>query len=192
MGFKKILAAIDYSPLSQVVFAQALDLAQTNGAQLMLFHGVSAETITGSSPFSGELGLLPRMVNQAYQAQQIYLEQRTKDIQAVLHRYCETAAQQGVVAEFSYQIADAGQGLCQAAHQWSADLIVLGRRGRRGLTEVLLGSVSNYVLHHAPCAVLVIQPPQVLKVSEVAVSDRSHSSVSHSNVKVDPKLTSQG
>ena len=73
MGFSKILAAIDHSPLSQAVFTQALDLAKTNRAQLMLFHCISAETITGISPFSGELGLLPRIVNQAYQAQQVYI-----------------------------------------------------------------------------------------------------------------------
>ncbi|MDX2216388.1 MAG: universal stress protein [Oculatellaceae cyanobacterium bins.114] len=181
MGFSKILAAIDYSPLSQEVFAQALDLAKTNHARLMLFHCISEETITGSSPFSGELGLLPRIVNQAYQAQQIYLENQVQEIQALLRRYCETAAQQGVAAESSYRVADAGQGLCQTAQQWEADLIVLGRRGRRGLTEVLLGSVSNYVLHHACCAVLIIQPGN-------ALSDASK--VSQSSLSVDHPVTS--
>ncbi|NEO65320.1 MAG: universal stress protein, partial [Moorea sp. SIO4G2] len=36
-------------------------------------------------------------------------------------------------------------------------LIVLGRRGLGGLKEMVLGSVSNYVVHHAPCSVLVVQ-----------------------------------
>ncbi|NEO28803.1 MAG: universal stress protein, partial [Kamptonema sp. SIO4C4] len=35
--------------------------------------------------------------------------------------------------------------------------VIIGRRGRVGLSEILLGSVSNYVLHHAPCAVMVVQ-----------------------------------
>ncbi len=38
-----------------------------------------------------------------------------------------------------------------------ADLIVVGRRGRSGLSELILGSASNYVLHHAPCSVLTLQ-----------------------------------
>lgn len=33
----------------------------------------------------------------------------------------------------------------------------MGRRGHKGLSEILLGSVSNYVVHHAPCSVLVLQ-----------------------------------
>ncbi|HEY9623304.1 MAG TPA: universal stress protein [Crinalium sp.] len=159
MSFSKILAAVDSSPLSQLVFTQALDLAKSNHAALMLFHCLTSETLTTvSSPLSGELGLLPRIVNQAYQAQQIYLEHQTREIHERLTHCCEQAAQQGISAEFDYRLADAGQGICQAAQRWGADLIVLGRRGRKGLTEVLLGSVSNYVLHHAPCAVLVIQP----------------------------------
>jgi nucleotide-binding universal stress UspA family protein len=157
MGFKKILAALDYSPLCQTVFEQALELAQTNQARLLLFHCLMPEPVAGPPPFSGELGLSPRVVNQAYQAQHTHLEQQTQQTQALLKRYYEVAIHQGVPTECDYRVADPGQGLCLAAQQWSADLIVVGRRGRKGIAEALFGSVSNYVLHHAPCAVLVIQ-----------------------------------
>lgn len=160
MGFSKILAAIDQSPLSQSVFNQALELAQVNQSKLLLFHCVTADTVTLSSPFSGEFGLPPQLVNQAYQTEFIRLEQQIHHIQALLQHYCDLANSQDVRAEFDYKTVEPGQGLCQAAQHWQADLIVLGRRGRKGLTEVLLGSVSNYVLHHASCAVLVIQSSQ--------------------------------
>jgi len=32
--------------------------------------------------------------------------------------------------------------------------------GRTGLRELFLGSVSNYVLHHAPCSVMVVHPEE--------------------------------
>ncbi|MBF2003411.1 MAG: universal stress protein [Synechococcales cyanobacterium C42_A2020_086] len=160
MGFKKILAAIDYSPLSQAVFEQALELAQSNQAKLLLFHCLTADLVVSTPPFAGELGLSPQLVSQAYQTQYVRFEEQLQHIQQLLRQYCEIAARQGVAAESSYRTIEPGQGLCQAAQRWGADLIIMGRRGRKGITEALLGSVSNYVLHHAPCAVLVIQPPQ--------------------------------
>ncbi len=41
----------------------------------------------------------------------------------------------------------------------SADQLVLGCRGYGGLKSLMLGSVSTYVLHHAPCPVTVIPAP---------------------------------
>ena len=157
MGFQQVLAAIDYSPLSQTVFDQALDLAKQNQAKLLLFHCLSADVVTLSPPLPGELGISPEVIHHSYQAESLRLEQQTHHIQELLHRYCQVAREAGVNAEFDYRITEPGEGLCQAARRCGADVIVMGRRGRTGWTEALLGSVSNYVMHHASCAVLVIQ-----------------------------------
>jgi len=52
--------------------------------------------------------------------------------------------------------------IIEDAKQWNADLIVLGSHGRRGLTRVLLGSVSEAVALNAPCSVEVIRAPEQL------------------------------
>ena len=56
----------------------------------------------------------------------------------------------------------------ESSQNWEADLIVIGRRGHQGLSEILLGSVSNYVVHHAPCSVLVVQGVTIEKVNPPA------------------------
>ncbi|NJO79057.1 MAG: universal stress protein [Cyanobacteria bacterium RM1_2_2] len=173
MSFRRILAAIDQSPLSQTVFEQALDLAKDNQAQLLLFHCLTADLVTTAPPFAGELGLSPQLVSQAYQSHYLRFDEQLRQVQLLLHQYYQTATQQGIGTECDYRTIEPGQGLCQAAQRWNADLIVLGRRGRKGLSEALLGSVSNYVMHHANCAVLVIQPNQpVLAADQGAVLGR--------------------
>jgi nucleotide-binding universal stress UspA family protein len=47
--------------------------------------------------------------------------------------------------------------VCERAKTQSADLIVMGSRGRAAFTELVLGSVSSQVLHHAPCPVTVVR-----------------------------------
>ena len=63
----------------------------------------------------------------------------------------------GVAVEFTQNIGSPGRVICDVAKDWGASLIVMGRRGRTGLTELFMGSVSSYVIHHAPCSVFVVQ-----------------------------------
>ncbi|MFN3649449.1 MAG: universal stress protein [Armatimonadota bacterium] len=50
-------------------------------------------------------------------------------------------------------------GLVEAAEQLEADLLVVGRQGMSRIERFLMGSVSEHVLHHAPCSVLIIPNP---------------------------------
>lgn len=51
--------------------------------------------------------------------------------------------------------AQAAEAILLAAE--SADLVVVGSRGRGGFTGLLLGSVSQSVLHHVPCPVAIVR-----------------------------------
>ena len=51
--------------------------------------------------------------------------------------------------------------IVEDAKQWNADLIVVGSHGFGFWNRLLLGSVSNAVLHHAPCSVLVVRSPEL-------------------------------
>ncbi|MHB1134736.1 MAG: universal stress protein [Chloroflexota bacterium] len=81
-----------------------------------------------------------------------------------LHDYAETAVKEIVEQAREMKVnAEAlvvhgapAQQICQVAADRKADLIVMAAKGRSRLEEMLLGSVSNYVLQHAHRPVLVV------------------------------------
>ncbi|MEG4005249.1 universal stress protein [Microcoleus sp. Pol11C1] len=165
MSFKKIFAALDDSELGHRVFTQALELALSDSAQVMLFNCVTVSTVGQTAvPIPVDLGMNVELMDQAYQAQRLRLEKEVKHASGLLKNYCDAAANKGLQVEFDCKMdGDPGHCICESAENWGADLIVLGRRGRTGFAEAFLGSVSNYVVHHASCSVLVIQEVKIEK-----------------------------
>lgn len=151
--FHKILVAVDNSSQSPIVFDQALSLAKATSANLMLLHVLSSEE--KGSPNISVIGLeYYPVVTEIYQKQWSEYENRSLDL---LKSYAKQASEAGVMAEFTQNIGSPGRTICEFAHSWEADMIVIGRRGHSGLNELLLGSVSSYVMHHSPCSVLTVQ-----------------------------------
>jgi len=153
MVYKKILVGIDRSPLGDAVFEQALSIASLEKANLMLFSSVPIEN-TSMGSYTNLYG--EELVNFS-QAIQEQLQEEMNALTKWLAEYEKKAAQQGISAQSELRMGSPESSLRELAITWGADLIVVGRRGRKGLAEVLLGSVSNYIVHHAPCSVLVVQ-----------------------------------
>lgn len=82
-----------------------------------------------------------------------------------LRSLTEMATKAGVSTEFTQTPGVPGDTICDLARTWNADLIIMGRRGRAGITELLMGSVSNYVTHHAYCSVLTVHQMEKLEES---------------------------
>ena len=156
--FKKILVAIDRSLEADNVFEQALDMAQSQESSLLIFHGLQPESNVRTDYLIGvgtigDLGLYA----QTQRRQRAHLQKRIADVQSWLQGYSQDAVVRGISAELIHRVGDPGPEICEVARDWQVDLIVMGRRGRQGLSEMVLGSVSNYVVHHALCSVLIVQ-----------------------------------
>ncbi|QZZ20816.1 universal stress protein [Leptothermofonsia sichuanensis E412] len=155
--FQKILVALDRSPVNESVFEEALSLAKVTDAALMLLHVLSPMEEGYPMPvYPGPDSVYPGNEDaiRLYAQQWQDFEQKSLEM---LRQLNGKALAAGIMTEFSQNVGDPGRVICGLAQAWGADLIVLGRRGHSGLSELILGSVSNYVLHHAPCSVLALQ-----------------------------------
>lgn len=166
MRYRKILVALDRSPQSEIVFEQALELAKKEEATLMLFHCLPFET-QGVGSYADVFGR--ELINFSAELQKV-LDQESEQARQFLRNYCQKATEQGVPTEWDLKIGDAGSRIRELAKAWDADLVIVGRRGHRGFAEVILGSVSSYVIHQAPCSVLVVQgiSPNLKQTAEEA------------------------
>ena len=153
----KILVAIDIREDNNNTFNEALHLAKITKAKLMLLNIIAPDKNNYPNPFiySGyEYDLMDDSLISIYQQQWDKFKQRGIN---TLRSLAESAAAAGVEAEYKQDFGNPGRTICDHAKSWSADLIIIGSRGLTGVKEMFLGSVSNYVTHHAPCSVLILR-----------------------------------
>ncbi|MDJ0730323.1 MAG: universal stress protein [Crocosphaera sp.] len=157
MKYQKILVALDNSPLGKKVFEEALSIAKYNNAALMLLNCLPIETPSTApytSLYEGEFNDFSYLMREQ-------LESQASETEKWLRNYGKIAIKQGISTEWDWKIGEPGRWVRDIAKDWPADLIVIGRRGLTGVSEIFLGSVSNYIVHHAPCSVLVVQETKV-------------------------------
>ena len=169
--FQKILVAIDSSETrSQAIFQQALTLAQMTNSELMLIHVLCSDDQGNPGlPMRTYSVYYPPVDDMAWKTYQQRWDDYAHSWVEKLQTMRESAIAAGVPTEFTETGGDPGKKICSLAQSWNADLIMVGSRGRKGITEWLLGSVSNYVMHHAPCSVMVVHDmPATAKVEDPA------------------------
>ena len=153
----KILVAIDYSETSESVFNSALSLAKTTGAELMIMH-ILGEDEPGF-PTIPSYTYYPVLDDYDYDLYRKRYEDYKQEGIKFLQQKNKAAKAAGIKSEFIQLTGNPGREICKLANTWSADIILVGSRGLKGIKEMFLGSVSNYVTHHAPCSVLIIRTP---------------------------------
>ena len=167
----KILVAVDRLDNNRSIFNTAVSLAQTNNAKIMLLHIMSQTE--ANYPELLTYTYYPMVGNRKRETYQKQLEDYRQWELNFLQDLTKEAIAAGVDAEYTQLTGNPGQTICELAETWSADLIIVGSRGLKGLKglkEMFLGSVSNYITHHAPCSVLIVRNP-VKNKSEQASSE---------------------
>jgi nucleotide-binding universal stress UspA family protein len=137
---RTVMLATDLSVASEAAADQALDLAATLGARLLVVSVIDP----GSLRLPG--GRFRERVDQV-----------RGDRQRAAQGLVERGRDAGVAVTFLVWEGDPGESIVEAATAEEADLIVVGSHGRGTVSRFLIGSVSDHVVRHAPCPVMVVR-----------------------------------
>ena len=152
-----IMVGVDFSDASRRALDHAIPLSVRLDAELVLLHSWNP---TGwvSGPEVAEGG-------------EDWLDAARELARARLEEWGERARQAGALVRTQLEQGPASRSITEIARSQGPTLVVVGRRGRARLAHVLLGSVSERVVHLACCPVLVVpgetaspEPPQRLLV----------------------------
>lgn len=137
--FSRILVAIDGSESAKKAFEKSIYLAQKCSSKIDLVHVVQCE-LGGDSATTFEL-----------------IDELKTKAQKMLEEYKIQAAKNNISIQIMVTQGDPAQAIIELAKAKSYDLIIMGTRGRTAFQELLIGSVSQKVMHHASCPVMVVR-----------------------------------
>ncbi len=143
----RILCPVDYSEFARHAFDHAVAIGRWYGGRVVALHVVPPVTTVG--PGVGA-PLYPPLV---------YTADDFEQFRAVLDDFIRAeGGGAGVPLEAEVVEGSAARAIVERAATLGADLIVTATHGRSGFERLMLGSVTERVIHHAPCPVLTVPP----------------------------------
>ena len=141
----RILVATDGSEQAELAALRAVDIAQKTDSELHVVHVGVVPSFLVSYP--GTLGYERRLYEQ--------IEEESRQRLRELSWRVKVAG--GNVARSHLRMGKVDVEIVALAKELQADLIVMGCRGHRGIRRAIEGSISDAVIRHAPCPVLVVR-----------------------------------
>jgi nucleotide-binding universal stress UspA family protein len=141
---KRLLLATDLSEASASATEEAFDLARSLPASLLVVSVIDP----GSLMLPG--GRFRVRVDQVREIREVQAQELV-----------ERGRELGIEVSFLVWTGDPGDLIVEAAESERVDMVLVGSHGRGAVGRFLLGSVSEHVVRHAPCPVLVVRPREV-------------------------------
>lgn len=145
--YKRILVPTDGSPISDSAVASAIELARALGSEIVALSIAVPEPMLQS--------LDGAMVLDPGQQVDVLLERANELASAVAVRAQAAGVHCVPIPRFSL---DPGEAIVDAAREHGCDLVIMGSHGRRGLSRLFAGSVTQAVLAHCAVPVMVLHP----------------------------------
>lgn len=164
-----VVGATDFSdPALPAIRAAAVE-ASRRGVPLRVVHclDIDETEVMSAASMAGVAGAYPMPV---------FSDSMLRSFEATAHeRLADALCLAGASGEAVVLRRSARAGIVETSAQSKAGLVVVGSRGRTGLSRLLLGSVAEHVIDHAPCSVMVVP----LHPDEQGVSAGDSSSQAH-------------
>ena len=155
--FKRILVALDGSENSARASQAALELAEKLKADLIVLHVIIPPALYYHTEISSEGPVIEPPTHE--KEIDLYLEYARRVGRGTVDGTVSEAKKRGIVvkAEIPEATTSVVETIVNQAVKEDADLIIVGTRGLGGFKKLILGSVSNGVVSHVHCPVLVIR-----------------------------------
>jgi nucleotide-binding universal stress UspA family protein len=140
--FTNILVPVDGSDNSYRALDAALLLSEKLSSNITVIHVMEQFPIThiGSEKLLSEV-----------------LEAYKKENQIILSKCSEIATQKGLTIKTLLLQGNPASVILDYSKKEKFDLLIMGTRGLGKFKELILGSVSGKIVHHSPCAVMLIR-----------------------------------
>lgn len=149
----KIMVAVDLSGASDKALRFACEKLVHEGDELVVVHLIQTEVDLSDYFYSG-LDISPEQLKAELKGEAQY---KADGILRIAQAVCREAGVHGIKIRVHVERSFGKDMLCNLADMEKVDMLVVGSHGRTGITKVLLGSVSNYVVNHCKVPVVVVR-----------------------------------
>ena len=149
---KKVLIALDYDPTSQKVAEEGFSLAKAMNAEVILLHVISDPIYYYSTEYSPIMGFTGYMDTDPLQLDSI--EGLKKASQYFLDKSKHHLGDNTI--KTLVKEGDFAESILKTAKDLHADIIVMGSHSRKWLEDIVMGSVTEKVLHRTSMPLFII------------------------------------
>ena len=148
----RILLAYEGSKEASAAAKVAAEITNVTGSQLHLLHVVANE------PYPSPFDYVSYEEPEVWEAWEASLERDEERARSFVEGQDQRMEAQGAkVAEAHLSFGRPEEEIVKLAEDLDAGLVVVGNRGRGGIMRALMGSVSDSVVRHAHCPVMVVR-----------------------------------
>jgi len=149
---KKVIIALDYNPTAQKVAEAGFSLAKSMGAEVILLHVIADPVYYSTVEYSPITGFTGFMDTGPLQFSTV------DDLKKAAQHFLDKAKHHLGDKTIQTQVKDGdfADTILKSAKDLHADIIVMGSHSRRWLDEILMGSVTEKVLHHTIIPLLIV------------------------------------